>query len=46
VIVPADVGDLEAALEALGETGRTHLAPGSRRWLADRQDASTEPVRR
>jgi hypothetical protein len=46
VIVPADVGDLEAALEALGETGATNLAPGSRRWLADRQDASTEPVRR
>ncbi|MEZ0239725.1 MAG: glycosyltransferase family 4 protein [Chloroflexota bacterium] len=46
VIVPADVGDLEAALEALGEKGPTNLAPGSRRWLADRQDASTEPVRR
>lgn len=46
VIVPADVGDLEAALEALGEEGPTNLAPGSRRWLADRQDASAEPVRR
>jgi glycosyltransferase involved in cell wall biosynthesis len=46
VIVPADVGDLEAAIDALGQTATTNLAPGSRRWLADRQDASTEPVRR
>ena len=46
VIVPADADDLLVAAEALGEVAATHLAPGSLRWLADRQDASGGPVGR
>ncbi len=45
VIVPADVDDLETAVAAIGQDARDHFAPGSLRWLADRQDGSVEAVR-
>lgn len=45
VIVPADVDDLETAVAAVGPVATDHLAPGSLRWLADRQDDSVEAVR-
>ena len=41
VVVPADADDLESARAALGERALKKLAPGSLRWLADRQDATT-----
>lgn len=41
VIVPADADDLESARAALGKHVLRQLAPGSLRWLADRQDATT-----
>jgi hypothetical protein len=43
-IVAADADDVSAVIEALGDPGRDHLAPGSLRWLADRQDASADAV--
>lgn len=45
VFVPADVDDLETAVAAIGPVATDHLAPGSLRWLADRQDDSAEAVR-
>ncbi len=43
-IVAADADDVSAVIEALGDAGRDHLAPGSLRWLADRQDAPADAV--
>ena len=43
-IVAADADDVSAVIEALGDPGGDHLAPGSLRWLADRQDASADAV--
>jgi hypothetical protein len=46
IIVPADADDLLLVVEALGQGITTRLAPGSLRWLADRQDASADAVGR
>ena len=43
-IVAADADDVSAVIEALGDPGRDNLAPGSLRWLADRQDAPADAV--
>jgi hypothetical protein len=43
-IVAADADDVSAVIEALGDPGKDHLAPGSLRWLADRQDARADAV--
>ena len=41
VVVPVDVEDFELALRAFEGGLAEHLAPGSLRWVADRQDAAT-----
>jgi glycosyltransferase involved in cell wall biosynthesis len=46
VIVAADADDVAVVLDALGAAAVGDLAPGSLRWLADRQDASADAVGR
>jgi hypothetical protein len=46
IIVPADADDLLLVVEALGPGITTRLAPGSLRWLADRQDGPADAVGR
>jgi glycosyltransferase involved in cell wall biosynthesis len=46
VVVPVDIDDLELARTAFGDALAAHLAPGSLRWMADRQDAASEAMGR
>lgn len=46
VLIPVDLEDLETATRAFGDLLPDRLAPGSVRWLADRQDAAAGAVGR
>jgi glycosyltransferase involved in cell wall biosynthesis len=46
VVVPVDIEDLELARTAFGDELAGRLAPGSLRWMADRQDAAIEAMGR